>query len=148
MKHVTEQENGHSSFAGRLLSTITNKHKSVRSFALENGFAPSAMALYTSGKSEPTRPVLCAIAKALDVSLEWLATGNGNETAQTPVLQNVDPEILGAVVELVEQAETNRRLKIPADKKAKIYALLYDRMASGEKNADMKTVLQLISLAV
>lgn len=148
MKYITEQENSHSSFAGRLLFTITNKHKSVRSFALDNGFAPSAMALYTSGKSEPTRPVLCAIAQALDVSLEWLATGNGEQDAQTPVLQAIDPEILTAAVSLVEQAEASLRLKIPADKKAKIYALLYDRMASGEKNTDIKTALQLVSLTV
>lgn len=49
--------------------------KSIRGFARECGFSDTVLRQYLSGQSEPTRPVLLAIARAADVSLEWLAAG-------------------------------------------------------------------------
>ncbi|EKV01603.1 putative transcriptional regulator [Leptolyngbya sp. PCC 7375] len=51
--------------------------KSIRGFARECGFSDTVLRQYLSGQSEPTRPVLLAIARAADVSLEWLAAGQG-----------------------------------------------------------------------
>ena len=52
--------------------------KSIRGFARECGFSDTVLRQYLSGQSEPTRPVLLAIARAADVSLEWLAAGQAS----------------------------------------------------------------------
>ncbi|MFG6104894.1 LexA family transcriptional regulator [Leptothoe sp. EHU-05/26/07-4] len=60
-------------FPSRLKKVVGDK--SIRSFARECGFSDTVLRQYLSGNSEPTRPVLLAIARAADVSLEWLAAG-------------------------------------------------------------------------
>ena len=55
----------------------------IRSFGSANGLANAAgvsegaMRKWAHGESEPTRDRLVAIAKAAEVNLTWLATGNG-----------------------------------------------------------------------
>lgn len=51
--------------------------RSVRSFARHCGISDSVLRQYLRGKSEPTRPVLLAIACCTGVAVEWLATGTG-----------------------------------------------------------------------
>ena len=60
-------------FPSRLKQAMGSK--SIRGFARECGFSDTVLRQYLSGQSEPTRPVLLAIARAADVSLEWLAAG-------------------------------------------------------------------------
>jgi len=62
-------------FPYRLASVLGNQ--SQRAFARKIGISATALGQYISGQSEPTRPVLIAIADALDVSIEWLVTGEG-----------------------------------------------------------------------
>lgn len=50
---------------------------SLRAFARDVGISDSVLRQYLSGKSEPTRPVLIALASAAGVDLAWLATGEG-----------------------------------------------------------------------
>lgn len=62
-------------FAARLKEALGGQ--SIRSFARGAGFAHTTLKQYLSGKSEPTRPRLVAIASAAGVAVEWLATGRG-----------------------------------------------------------------------
>lgn len=62
-------------FPDRLRQVI--EKRSVRSFARHCGMSDSVLRQYLKGKSEPTRPVLLAIACCTGVSVEWLATGTG-----------------------------------------------------------------------
>jgi transcriptional regulator with XRE-family HTH domain len=62
-------------FPERLKNAIGTR--SVRSFAIECGVSPTVMHQYLSGKSEPSRLVLVAIAKTAAVRLDWLAIGDG-----------------------------------------------------------------------
>lgn len=50
---------------------------SVRAFARNAGISDTFLRQCLAGKSEPTRPVLIAIAKAAGVAVQWLATGEG-----------------------------------------------------------------------
>jgi phage repressor protein C with HTH and peptisase S24 domain len=50
---------------------------SVRSLARRVCASHTVIHQYLQGKSEPTRPILVAIADATGVNLEWLATGEG-----------------------------------------------------------------------
>lgn len=62
-------------FPDRLREIIGDQ--SIRAFAQAAQLSPSVLQQYLKGESEPTRPVLNAIASMANVSVEWLATGNG-----------------------------------------------------------------------
>ena len=58
--------------AGRL-KTVLEKHKmSQRDLARASGLTESAVSLYLSGKRLPRSPALAAMARALDVSIDYL----------------------------------------------------------------------------
>ncbi len=63
------------SFPERLKMAIGDK--SARAFAIECGISPTGLHQYLSGKSEPTRPAIIAIANTAGVDLRWLVTGEG-----------------------------------------------------------------------
>jgi transcriptional regulator with XRE-family HTH domain len=53
--------------------------RSVRSFASECGMSDTVLRQYLSGKSEPSRIALIAIAREASVRIEWLVSGSGRE---------------------------------------------------------------------
>lgn len=63
-------------FSGRLRRAIV-PHYSVASFAKEIQVSPSGLRKWLAAKSEPSRDNLIAIAEKAGVSLNWLATGEG-----------------------------------------------------------------------
>jgi len=69
-------------FSERVRSVIGKN--SMRSFAKKAGVHPASISQYLTGKTEPTRPTLIAIAEAVGVSVEWLATGRGPKHPDTP----------------------------------------------------------------
>lgn len=79
LKKVTTEvptlENEVGTFPDRLQKIVVNG--SIRAFALSAGLTPQAFHKYLKGQSEPTRPVLNAIARVANINLEWLATGTG-----------------------------------------------------------------------
>lgn len=54
-------------------------HESVRKFAKRCGISETALRKYLSGESLPVLDKLIAMANASDVSVEWLATGEGSK---------------------------------------------------------------------
>ncbi|MGN1080321.1 MAG: helix-turn-helix domain-containing protein [Alphaproteobacteria bacterium] len=130
MKNVTEQTDNYNDFADRLSSEILKNYRSVRAFALENGINPSTMALYATGQSEPTRPVLCIIAKALNVSLDWLATGEGlpEKDSLDEMVKDikVDADLMAEIVKVVNEYLDSLDRELPPEKLGKIYAYLYN----------------------
>jgi len=60
-------------FPERLREAIGNR--SIRSFAAECGLSDTVLRQYLSGKSEPTRTALIAIAREAHVRVEWLVSG-------------------------------------------------------------------------
>jgi len=66
---------GQSSFADRLIEIVA-EFPSRAALAKKAGLTPSALQSYVEG-AEPTRPALVALARAANVSLEWLADGRG-----------------------------------------------------------------------
>lgn len=62
-------------FTDRLKAAIGDI--SVRAFASKAGVSDTVVRQYLSGKSEPSRTVLLAMARAAGVTVSWLATGEG-----------------------------------------------------------------------
>jgi phage repressor protein C with HTH and peptisase S24 domain/transcriptional regulator with XRE-family HTH domain len=70
-------------FPDRLRKAIGSR--SVRSFAAECGLSDTVLRQYLSGKSEPSRIALIAIAREAQVRIEWLISGSGKmNLAPTP----------------------------------------------------------------
>ncbi len=72
---LPSSENKLGSFPARLQQAIGDR--SVRSFASDCGMSDTVVRQYLSGKSEPTRPAIIAIARVSGCSIEWLLTGEG-----------------------------------------------------------------------
>ncbi|EAT15343.1 helix-turn-helix transcriptional regulator [Desulfuromonas acetoxidans] len=72
------QDGGNGQFPDRLKMGIGDK--SIRAFSSISGVSEGVIRRYLSGKSEPTRPVLIALADASNVTVQWLATGEGPMT--------------------------------------------------------------------
>ncbi|NJD39494.1 MAG: helix-turn-helix transcriptional regulator [Geobacter sp.] len=62
-------------FPSRLQQVVGER--SVRSFASDCGMSDTVVRQYLSGKSEPTRPAIIAIARVSGCSIDWLMTGEG-----------------------------------------------------------------------
>lgn len=72
---LPSSENELGSFPARLQQVIGSR--SVRSFAGDCGMSDTVVRQYLSGKSEPTRPAIIAIARISGCSIDWLMTGEG-----------------------------------------------------------------------
>lgn len=94
-------------FPTRLKEAIGSN--SIRGFARNCGFSDTVLRQYLSGQSEPTRPALLAIARAAEVSLEWLATGqmSSKESAESLATQYVYKEPLAFKSDWLQQEFPN-----------------------------------------
>lgn len=78
-------------FADRL--KIALNQRSGRSIALKAGVSTSVFSQYMTGKTQPALPHLVALAKALGVKVEWLATGEGPMSADSPPPRPRKPDL-------------------------------------------------------
>ena len=110
-------------FPDRLKMAIGEK--SARSFALQCGLSPTVMHQYLSGKSEPTRQALIAIANTAEVNPGWLLTGDGPmKKLKDSVL--IDRNLYDGDIEAVEEYLTEEGSPLPASKKFMVYHYLYE----------------------
>ncbi|MEW6708275.1 MAG: S24 family peptidase [Candidatus Riflebacteria bacterium] len=75
VKKVGCLESEHTTFLTRLQLILGGE--SARAFAQRAEILPATFHNYIKGTSEPTRPVMVAIAKTAGVNIEWLADGTG-----------------------------------------------------------------------
>ena len=146
-RNLTVSDENRKAFSQRLKEIIGNR--SGASFAKACGFSQTAMSQYLTGKSEPTRPVLVAIAKEGNVNLEWLMCGTGSmrksEMSGYTVAQALMPDQYPPFVPIIVKAkiigvllsnETSGRdlpLKEVADSIVDIYLDDYHTYLSGER---------------
>ncbi len=135
---ISAENKGDLSFVKRLKETIGKK--SVRSFALACGLSDTVLRQYLSGKSEPTRLPLIAIAQTGNVRIEWLVTGEGYKTeSNDEENEPINNALLSLVIEIIEEHEAEMPRKINTTEKASLISLLYalcfdyDDIASIEK---------------
>jgi phage repressor protein C with HTH and peptisase S24 domain len=67
--------------------------RSVRAFAQSAGISETVMRQYLAGKSEPTRPVIVAIARCGQVEAGWLVTGDGPMRKEEEVAEITEPVV-------------------------------------------------------
>lgn len=81
--------------------------KSARAFAAGCGLSSAAIHQYLSGKTEPTRPALVAIATHANVDLNWLVMGFGLMPASVPVTAG-DPLVHRDIYEKLVEEDRER----------------------------------------
>jgi len=120
----------------------------------QTGIAQSLIGKYLDGASTPGTDKLVVLAKVLDVSLEWLATGEGSpdKGAQTPAKPGVaggevDLDLLESVAATTLQELETRRIHLEPAAQARLLRVLYRHFASKGEQPDHDTVSNIIDLA-
>ncbi|HPD57946.1 MAG: helix-turn-helix transcriptional regulator [Smithellaceae bacterium] len=119
---------------------------SADKLAYNAGVSPSLIGKYLSGKTDPTRKKLIALAEAACVNIEWLATGEGPMRAGER--ERFDIELLSLIIESLDDYQASEEVNFTADEKADIinytYELCYDAdlnvAASQTKSLIMNTI--------
>ncbi|MFM4943773.1 XRE family transcriptional regulator [Aeromonas bivalvium] len=125
---MTEKKESVLQFSERLKSIVPAG--SGRDFAKRAGIGYSTVHNYLQGVSSPTLENLVSLARAGNVSVEWLATGE---------------EFRGAALQVVQEAENGRVLKIPFIDKEGFLFLDSDAFPTIQKEAGRLAALQVDS---
>ena len=119
---------------------------STNAFAQKCGISESIFRKYLAGASVPGADKLVDIARVADVSLVWLATGQGEAQAtETPCAP--DTALLETVIEAVEVGLEQIGGALTPAKKAQLVAVIYGLYQSGE-SLRKAPVLELVKLAM
>ena len=97
-----------------------------------------AIGHYFTGRSKPTLDQLEGLAKFLGVSLSWLVSDHGENTA-------VDDETLEECLALVEEAEDDANLELSPRQAARMTTYLY-RAAKDGQEINQQRATELITL--
>lgn len=128
--------------------------ESARSFALRAGIGHTTLLQHLSGKSLPTLDTLIATARTANVSLLWLATGEGEkhpratgvtrEDSVDYTATDVDETALKRALETVDEALALANREVGVERKAGIVAAVYTALARPGSAADHAEVMRLI----
>lgn len=136
-------------FSARLRALVGEQ--SARAFARRAGVSDTFVRQCLAGQSEPTRPVLIALATAGAVRLDWLATGQGpmrEGDAQASASAGLDLAELAGAIETVEEGLAAAGKAATAAKKAELVAAVYDLFTASGTPVDKGVVLRLVKTAV
>lgn len=97
------------------LQSLVNKEPSVNAFAIKCKCTEGALRSYLAGKSLPGLDKLVNIANAADVSVQWLATGEG----QAPEIKPIDPQIREVISIMEGMRDKGKAEVVKATKKEK-----------------------------
>ena len=121
------------------------KSKMAEKKLTQSDIAPSmgkstrgAIGHYFTGRSKPTLDQLEGLAKYLGVSLSWLVSDHGENTA-------VDDDTLEECLKLVEEAEAEANVLLTPTQAAKMTTYLYRAAKDGQEIND-KRAAELITL--
>jgi transcriptional regulator with XRE-family HTH domain len=119
--------------------------------ARKSGLSRRVLDKYRTGKSDPSRARLVALAKAADVRVDWLATGEGpmrpGEVAPKPApAGGIDRDLLALVHKGVAEVYRAENARISADPLADEVARIYDDLvatydSSDERRSGLKLAL-------
>ena len=135
------------------MTFCSRQAKSVSALAKKAGISQSGIRRYFSG-GEPTRPHLVALASAAGVSLNWLATGEGNPNlqgeafGQQPVetWQEMDIDLLEKVACATFEDLQRCELFLDPAEQALLLRVLYHHFASKGQPLEREILRNIIDL--
>ena len=125
---------------GKRITTVANLYKDRKSAAGAAGISTDQLARYMRGENQPSFSAMAAMAHPQGISLDWLASGNGDLKGG-----QLDIDLLALILDTVEQALMEISIQLMPDKKAKLVSLLYSLHEGGNTEAvQMNNVIRLI----
>ena len=121
-----------------------NKVGNGNEFCRITGINRRTLDYYLSATSEPKAFALSQIAKAANVSLDWLITGNSETTGNAPL----DEALLTEIVGYIDSEFKFEKAKNKAPLIVKIYAYILKKRAEREasKEKDTADIIDLIEV--
>ena len=134
---------------GTRLREVENRFKNRAEAAKAAGVAKSTLQNWIEGKADPSFQGLAALAKAANVSMDWLATGGQPDTTDSEATaQEIDGKLMGLALEGVKKlyAEENARLddRSAGELATRIYAETLEKCEGSDDPDDRKAALQLV----
>lgn len=138
-------------FPDRLATIIGSS--SVRAFARKAGISDTFLRQCLSGRTEPTRMKLIAIAEAGGVSVEWLATGREPAgqlgIAEAPAAPPLDQALLETVIECIEESLAQSGRSLTPARMARLVTAVYEMYElQGRSSVSREKIRKLVSSAV
>lgn len=132
-------------FAARLTEVMERRKISAYAMEKHTGIAQTLVRKYMKGSSIPGADKLVAMAKALNVSVTWLATGQED---QAPLGQpQIDYDKLEEVMIKTLRLFQDRGVKIKPESQARIIRLIYEYVQRQGKEMDAASLNNIIELA-
>jgi transcriptional regulator with XRE-family HTH domain len=94
------------------------------------GISTDQLARYASGESEVSFTPIARLCTAKGISLDWLATGEGDMNGQSAVPQ-VNVQLLSTAIEAIEELVNEEKLTLTPEKKGKSAGVLYELARQG-----------------
>lgn len=137
---------------GERISLAIKRAGGAKKLADMTGMSTSVLRSWRAEKSDPSRTSLIKVARAAGVSVEWLATGEGDpdQGAAAPTglgAPDISLDALEEVVEKVLALLDQRRPDLSAKARARIVRLVYEFSIRQEKPLDEASLNNLIELA-
>jgi len=89
------------------------------------GVSPSLIGKYLSGKSDPTRKKLIALAEAAGVNVQWLATGEGL-MGRNAIKHEFSLSPLTLIIEVLDDYEIELGKKLTTSERANLISEVYE----------------------
>ncbi len=135
---------------GKRIAAVADSVGGRRRLAYLAGISESQLYRYLSGQSQPTVVPLILIAQVGGVSLQWLATGEGNmhlsEVDDPP--RGVDPKLLEECIATAEDVLHELERPLESVKKAQLITALYELQLESGNSLERATVLRLLKSMV
>jgi transcriptional regulator with XRE-family HTH domain len=137
MRRVPEKEHPEHRIFRERLAELAEKVGSYYELAKRAGINEDTLRNYRRFRgTEPSRPVLIALARAGAVSVNWLATG-----------ESISSELLAQIIADLEGALDDNDLELPPAAKAKAIAILYSEAEAAGKKPERRRILSIVRQA-
>lgn len=159
MKTTTDDKSGHregndnpdqmlTAGIGKRIAACADAAGGKRRLAYRAGIHETQLYRYISGKNQPSVEVAAAIAGAVDVRMEWLATGQGpmrdGMRAEPVTHAAIDLDLLEDALEAIDDALERTEHRLTPRQRASLAAALYDTYRHSGKAPAKGAVLRLI----
>ncbi|WBM40129.1 hypothetical protein M2J83_10040 [Alcaligenes faecalis] len=107
----------------------------------------SVLRSWRSGNSDPSRSSLVKMAQASNLSVSWLASGEGNPSPSEPSSTLVDLDILEEIIAKTQQLFQGQDVNLKPEAEARIIRLVYEFYLRQGQQMDEASLNNLIELA-
>ncbi|MGO3892185.1 MAG: helix-turn-helix domain-containing protein [Paenalcaligenes sp.] len=146
----TDMESEFREFPDRINLAI-DRAGGAKKLAEKMGMSTSVLRSWRSGNSDPSRSTLIKMAKASNLSISWLASGEGSPYPNTPPQQastQIDLDSLEEVITKTRQLFLSQKLTLRPEAEARIIRLVYEfylRQGHQMDEASLNNVIELAS---